>query len=462
MARGSHDASANVSPLLLGRHSYASVTQRVSDIALRPAFGRPWLLAMALSLVLAAMLFFGIGWLLAYGVGIWGLNIPVAWGFAITNYVWWIAIGMGGTFISSALYLLRRDWRTSLNRYAEAMTVFAVAVSGIFPILHLGRPWFFYWLFPYPDVMNVWPQWRSSLEWDFFAILAYLIVSILYWYIGMIPDLASMRDRAPTLSRARFYGLLALGWRGESRHWARFETLSLLLAGLAVPLVFSVHSMVALDFSEAVLPGWHSTLFPPFFVAGALFSGFAMVLALGIPMREWLHLQPFITERHLVNMAKMLLAVGLVVDYSYFAELFDAFYSMDHYAISLVVHRATGPYAWVYWGTIFFNVLQIQLLWFERIRRSPTALMLISLGVLVGMWLERFMLIVTALYEDFLPTSWGMFYPTAWDIAFLVGSVGLFFVLYLLFVRLGPVLSMFELRKLLHRLRSRSADETSA
>jgi molybdopterin-containing oxidoreductase family membrane subunit len=456
------DVLAGASPLLVGRHTYASITQRVSDIALRPSFGRRWVVAMALCLVLAAMLFFGIGWLLAYGVGIWGLNIPVAWGFAITNYVWWIAIGMGGTFISSALYLLRKDWRTSLNRYAEAMTVFAVAVSGIFPVLHLGRPWFFYWLFPYPDIMNVWPQWRSSLEWDFFAILAYLIVSVLYWYIGMIPDLASMRDRAPTLGRARFYGLLALGWRGESRQWARFESLSLLLAGLAVPLVFSVHSMVALDFSEGVLPGWHSTLFPPFFVAGALFSGFAMVLALGIPMREWLHLQPFITERHLVNIAKMLLAVGLVVDYSYFAELFDAFYSMDHYDISLVVNRATGPYAWIYWGTIFFNVLQIQLLWFDRIRRSPTSLMLISLGVLIGMWLERFMLIVTALYRDFLPTSWGMFYPTAWDIAFLVGSIGLFFALYLLFVRLGPVLSMFELRRLLHRLRSRATDEASA
>lgn len=448
--------------LLAGEHSHTSISERVSGMVLQRGFGPRWPLTVAMAVALAMLLMFGIGWLLAFGVGIWGLNIPVAWGFAITNYVWWIAIGMGGTFISAALYLLRKDWRTSLNRYAEAMTVFAVSVSGIFPILHLGRPWFFYWLFPYPDVMNVWPQWRSALEWDFFAILAYLIVSVVYWYAGMIPDFATLRDRAGQSGPARLYGLLALGWRGEARHWQRFESLSLLLAGLAVPLVFSVHSMVALDFSEGVLPGWHSTLFPPFFVAGALFSGFAMVLALGIPMRDWLRLQPYITETHLVNLAKMLLAVGLVVDYSYAAELFDAFFSGDQYEIALVVHRLTGPYAWAYWGTILFNVLQIQLLWLDRVRRSPTALMIISVGILVGMWLERFMLIITSLYQDFLPSSWGMFYPTFWDIAFLIGSMGLFFVLYLLFVRVAPVVSMFELRKLLHRHRRSNREEAIA
>ena len=281
-----------VQGLLLARgETDGSISATISAIPLQRRFGRLWLGAFAACAALTVLLTVGIGWLLARGVGIWGLNIPVAWSFAITDYVWWIAIGMGGTFISAALYLARQDWRTSLNRYAEAMTVFAVSVSGIFPILHLGRPWFFYWLFPYPDVMNVWPQWRSSLEWDFFAILAYLIVSVLYWYVGMIPDLATLRDRAATLSRARFYGFFALGWRGEARHWHRLETLSLLLAGLAVPLVFSVHSMVALDFSEGLVPGWHSTIFPPFFVAGALFSGFAMVLALGIPMRKWLALE---------------------------------------------------------------------------------------------------------------------------------------------------------------------------
>ena len=445
-------------PLLGPEQSYTSVTETISAITLERRFGRSWLAGFSVALLLALMLTFGIGWLLAFGVGIWGLNIPVAWSFAIADYVWWIAIGMGGTFISAALYLVRKDWRTSLNRYAEGMTVFAVSVSGIFPILHLGRPWFFYWLFPYPDVMNVWPQWRSSLEWDFFAILAYLLVSVLYWYVGMLPDLATLRDRAQTIGRARFYGFFALGWRGEARHWRRFETLSLLLAGLAVPLVFSVHSMVALDFSEGLVPGWHSTIFPPFFVAGALFSGFAMVLALGIPMRHWFHLHAYISERHLVNMAKMMLTVGLVVDYSYFSEIFTAFYSMDRYEVATTMNRIFGAYAWVFWGTIVFNVLQIQLLWFPRVRANTTALFSISLGVLVGMWLERFMLIVTSLYQDFMPSSWGMYYPTFWDIAFLAGSVGLFFVLYLLFVRLAPVVSMFELRKL---VRKRTADSAN-
>jgi len=427
--------------------TYAAVTQAICDIPLRRRFGQGWRAGFAVALLLALLLMFGIGWLLVRGVGIWGLNIPVAWAFAIADYVWWIAIGMGGTFISAALYLVRQEWRSSLNRYAETMTVFAVSVSGLFPILHLGRPWFFYWLFPYPDIMNVWPQWRSSLEWDFFAILAYLIVSILYWYIGMIPDFASLRDRAPSLTRARVYGLLALGWRGEARHWQRFEKLSLILAGLAVPLVFSVHSMVALDFSEGLVPGWHSTIFPPFFVAGALFSGCAMVLVLGIPMRRYLHLEDFITVRHLENMAKMMLAVGLVVGYSYFSEIFTAFYSMDRYELAMTLNRIGGAYAWVFWATILCNVLQIQLLWLARIRRSPAALFIISAVVLIGMWLERFMLIVTSLYRDYVPSSWGLFYPTFWDIAFLAGSVGLFLVLFLAFVRVAPVVSMFEVRK---------------
>ena len=445
------DRAEPLTPLLAAGQTDASITATIAALTLQRPTGRLWLAGFTLAVLLALLLTFGIGWLLAMGVGIWGLNIPVAWAFAITNYVWWIAIGMGGTFISAALYLARKDWRNSLSRYAEAMTVFAVSVSGIFPILHLGRPWFFYWLFPYPNIMSAWPQWRSSLEWDFFAILAYLIVSILYWFVGMIPDFATLRDRAGSGAAARFYGFLALGWRGEARHWHRFETLSLLLAGLAVPLVFSVHSMVALDFSEGLLPGWHSTIFPPFFVAGALFSGFAMVLTLGIPMRRWLGLEAYITERHLTNMAKMLLAVGLVVDYSYFSEIFTAFYSMDRYELALTLNRLFGAYAWVFWGTILFNVALIQLLWFPRVRASHPAVFLISLGVLIGMWLERFMLIVTSLYRDFLPSSWGMFYPTFWDIAFLVGSIGLFLVMYLLFVRLVPVVSMFELRKLLHK-----------
>src|SRR5690242_17975008 len=388
-------------PVIEPGQNSSTITTEISAVTLERPTGWLWIIGLLISLALSGLLFVGFCSLLYAGVGIWGLNIPVAWSFAIADYVWWIAIGMGGTFISAALYLTRRDWRSSLSRYAETMTVFAVSVSGLFPILHLGRPWFFYWLFPYPDVMDIWPQWRSSLEWDFFAIVAYLIVSILYWYIGMIPDLASLRDRAPSRRRARFYGFLSLGWRGEARHWRSFEKLSLILAGLAVPLVFSVHSMVALDFSEGLVPGWHSTIFPPFFVAGAVFSGFAMVLALGIPMRHYLHLEDFITVHHLENLAKMMLAVGLVVDYSYFSEIFTAFYSMDRYELAMTLNRIGGAYAWVFWATILCNVLQIQLLWLARIRRSPAALFIISAVVLVGMWLERFMLIVTSLYRDY-------------------------------------------------------------
>ena len=366
-------------PPTVGDQTLGAISARISGIALTRPFGRVWRWGIGIALALTLLLACGIAALLYKGVGIWGLNMPVAWAFAICNYVWWIGIGMGGTFISGALYLAGKDWRNSINRYAEAMTVFAVSVSGIFPILHLGRPWFFYWLFPYPDIMNVWPQWRSSLEWDFYAILAYLSVSILYWYVGMIPDLATLRDRAQTLRRARIYGFLALGWQGEARQWRRFQTLSLLLAGLAVPLVFSVHSMVALDFSEGVLPGWHSSIFPPFFVAGALFSGFAMVLVLGIPMRRVLGLQAYITGRHLDNLAKVMLAVGLVVDYSYLTEIFMAFYSMDRYEIAVTLHRMQGAYAWLFWGTIVCNVLAIQFLWSARCRRNPAALFVIGL-----------------------------------------------------------------------------------
>jgi molybdopterin-containing oxidoreductase family membrane subunit len=424
-----------------------AVTDPVTAIVLERPAGRGWLFAFVAAVVLTALLGSGIWVLLVRGVGIWGIDIPVAWGFAITDYVWWIGIGMAGTFISAALYLTRQSWRNSLNRYAEAMTVFAVSVSGLFPVLHLGRPWFFYWLAPYPNRMGLWPQWRSSLLWDFFAITAYLLVSILYFYVGLLPDLATLRDRARTRGRQVFYGLLALGWRGEARHWQRFETLSLVLAALAVPLVFSVHSMVALDFSEGLLPGWHTTLFPPFFVAGALFSGFAMVLVLGIPLRQHYRLQAFITEAHLDKLARLLLAVGLLVDYSYLCEVFFAFYGGDRYEIALTLNRLGGAYAWVFWTTIACNVLAIQLLWLPRVRANHAALFTIALLVVIGMWFERFMLIVTSLYRSFLPSSWGMFYPTLWDLGFLVGSIGLFFLLFLLFVRLLPAVSMFELRR---------------
>jgi Ni/Fe-hydrogenase subunit HybB-like protein len=431
-----------------------SAPDEVGAIVLERKAGRGWAIAFAVALALTMLLGAGITLLLVKGVGIWGINMPVAWAFAIADYVWWIAIGMAGTFISAALYLTRQGWRTALNRYAEAMTVFAVSVSGIFPILHLGRPWFFYWLAPYPNRMALWPQWRSSLLWDFFAICAYLIVSILYFYVGLLPDLAALRDRARTRSSQVFYGLLALGWRGEARQWQRFETLSLILAGLAVPLVFSVHSMVALDFSEGLLPGWHSTLFPPFFVAGALFSGFATVLALGIALRAYYGLSTVITDRHIDNLAKILLASGLFMGYCYSCEIFFALYSGDHYEIAMTLHRFRGAYAWAYWATWVCNICAVQLLWFPRVRANDTVLLIVAVLVLIGMWLERFMLIVTSLYRDFLPSSWGMFYPTRWDYVFLAGSIGLFGLLFLLFLRYLPMVSMFELRKSLHANRS--------
>jgi Ni/Fe-hydrogenase subunit HybB-like protein len=374
--------------------------------------------------------------------------MPVVWAFAITSYVWWIAIGMSGTFISAALLLARQRWRTSINRFAEAMTIFAVSIAGLFPILHLGRPWFFYWLAPYPDVMNIWPQWRSPLVWDFFAILAYLILSLLFWYLGLIPDLATLRDRAQKRSRQIIYGLFALGWRGEARHWHRFETAYLMLAGLAVPLVFSVHSVVALDFAAGNTPGWHSTLFPPFFVDGALFSGFSMVLTLAVPMRAVFGLQDLITERHLDNVAKAVLATGLLLAYSYLIDVFIVFYSGSEYEIYTAQNRMFGPYAPVYWATIFCNVVVTQLLWFQRIRLNPLALFIISIIINIGMWLERFMLIVTSLHRDFLPSAWGMFYPTFWDWATLIGSLGFFFTLFLLFVRFLPAISVYEMREL--------------
>lgn len=428
--------------------SLEDINKSVCDIALDGRPRRAWLIAISIAFALTVLLVVSVWWLLLKGVGIWGLNVPVVWAFAIINYVWWIAIGMGGTFISAALYLLRADWRAAINRYAESMTLFAVCVAGIFPILHLGRPWFVYWLFPYPNKMNLWPQWRSSLVWDFAAILAYLLFSLLFWYGSMLPDLATLRDRAHSRGRRLFYGLLALGWRGEARQWLQLERWMLLMAALAVPLVFSVHSMVALDFSEAILPGWHSTIFPPFFVAGALHSGFAMVLLLGVLLRVWFRMEAVITSRHLDNIARLLLTTSLVMAYSYASEIFTAYYSGEATDIATVEFRFSGAYAWVYWTSIFCNVVAVQILWWRSLRERPLILAAIASLVLIGMWFERLMLVVTSLYRDFLPSSWGMYYPTFWDITTLLGALGLFAFLFLLFVRLLPIVSMHELRKL--------------
>jgi molybdopterin-containing oxidoreductase family membrane subunit len=430
---------------------YASVTDKIAGIVLSGQFGWRWWTAFLVATAGVCALLAAVSWLLVKGIGIWGVDIPVAWGFAIGNFVWWIGIGHAGTFISAVLLLLRQKWRTSINRFAEAMTLFAAGIAGLFPILHLGRPWFFYWLVPYPNVMNVWPQWRSPLVWDFFAIATYLTVSLLFWYVGLIPDLATLRDRAGQRGQRKSqvaYGLLALGWRGEARHWARYEWAYLLLAGLATPLVVSVHTIVSLDFAVGNTPGYHSTIFPPYFVAGALFSGFAMVLTLAIPLRAAFGLQDFITGRHLANAAKVLLATCWLVSYGYLAEIFTSFYSGDIYERYMTINRFTGPYGPVYLAMLACNVLVPQLFWFRRVRHSAALLFVLSLVINCGMWMERFLIVVTSLHRDYLPSAWGMFYPTRWDWITLFGSIALFVWLFLLFVRFLPLISIAEMREL--------------
>jgi Ni/Fe-hydrogenase subunit HybB-like protein len=382
------------------------------------------------------------------GVGIWGINIPVGWGFAIVNFVWWIGIGHAGTLISAILLLLRQKWRTSINRFAEAMTLFAVACAGMFPLLHMGRPWLFYWMTPYPNTMYLWPQFRSPLVWDVFAVSTYATVSLLFWFVGLIPDLATLRDRAKNRASKVIYGFLAIGWRGSAVHWHRYETASLLLAGLATPLVVSVHTVVSFDFAVALTPGWHTTIFPPYFVAGAIYSGFAMVMTLAIPIRKYYGLEDFITMHHLENMSKVMLATGLIVAYGYMMETFGAFYSGNQYDKFMVLNRWFGPYAFFYWMLILCNIVLPQMMWFKKVRMNVLVLFVISLIVNIGMWLERFIIVVTSLHRDFLPSSWGMYYPTRWDWATFTGTIGLFLTLLFLFIRYLPVISISEMRVL--------------
>jgi molybdopterin-containing oxidoreductase family membrane subunit len=435
-------------PVLKPGYTVQSVSDKISAIVLTRRTPLGWLIGFGISFMLAMILLVAITYLFIAGIGIWGVNIPVAWGFAITNFVWWIGIGHAGTLISAILLLLRQKWRTSINRFAEAMTLFAVACAGLFPILHLGRPWLFYWLVPYPNTMALWPQFRSPLVWDFFAVSTYGTVSLLFWYIGLIPDLATLRDRAQRRISRAIYGILAMGWRNSASHWQRYETAYLLLAGLATPLVVSVHTIVSFDFTVAIVPGWHSTIFPPYFVAGAIFSGFAMVLTLAIPLRKAYGLEDFITTRHLNAMALMLLATGLIVGYSYLIETFMAWYGGNQFEEYVTLNRLFGPYWLVFWGVIFCNVIAIQPLWFQRVRTSAPAMFVIALIVNVGMWLERYMIVVTSLHRDFLPSSWGMYAPTIWDIATFVGSIGLFFALFFLFIRVLPMISIAEMREL--------------
>jgi molybdopterin-containing oxidoreductase family membrane subunit len=448
LSRPLHPA-AEEPPVLRPGYTFGSVTDQVGGIVLTDKTPTAWWVSFAGAFALLMLLLTAVGYLLLVGVGIWGINIPVGWGWAITNFVWWIGIGHAGTLISAILLLLHQEWRTSINRFAEAMTLFAVACAGLFPLLHMGRPWFFYWLLPIPNSMQLWPQFRSPLVWDVFAVSTYLTVSLVFWYVGLLPDLATMRDRATKPWSRVLYGIPALGWRGSARHWFRHESVYLLLAGLATPLVLSVHTVVSFDFAVAQLPGWHSTVFPPYFVAGAIYSGFAMVLVLVIPVRRIYHLEGLITEQHLQNSAKIMLATGLMVAYGYGIEAFMAWYSGNEYEYFTQVNRWFGPYAPAYWLLITTNVVLPQALWIDPLRRSPVALFLIGLDVLLGMWLERYVIIVTSLHRDFMPSSWGNYSGTFWDWATFVGTLGLFMTLMILFLRVLPMISMSEVRGML-------------
>ena len=435
-------------PVIEPGYTFASVTDKIGQIVLSRKTPLFWFVGFSISFLIMMVLLGSVGYLFAKGVGIWGVNNPVGWGFAIINFVWWIGIGHAGTLISAILLLLRQEWRTSINRFAEAMTLFAVACAGLYPLLHLGRPWLAYWLLPYPNTMGLWPQWRSPLVWDVFAVSTYATVSALFWYVGLIPDFATLRDRARRKGFQIVYGMLSLGWRGSALHWHRYETAYLLLAGLATPLVVSVHTVVSFDFTIGIIPGWHSTIFPPYFVAGAIYAGFAMVLTLSIPLRKLYGLEDFITLRHLQNMGKVMLATGLIVGYGYMIEAFMGWYSGVEPERYMTVNRMLGPYAGSYWALIFCNILTPQLLWFKKVRSTPWILFLVAMVVNVGMWLERFVIVVTSLHRDYLPSSWGMYHGTVWDWATFIGTIGLFLSLLFLFIRFLPMISIFEMRTL--------------
>ena len=439
-----------VLPVIEPGHTYATITDKISAIVLARQAPRVWYIGFAISFVLVMLLFYQIARLIVFGVGLFGIMIPVAWGFAIVNFVWWIGIGHAGTLISAILLLLRQKWRQSINRFAEAMTLFAVACAGLFPLIHLGRPWFFYWLFPYPSTMAIQPQFRSPLVWDVFAVSTYFTVSLLFWFLGLIPDLATLRDRARRRVPRFIYGMLAMGWRGSAIHWHRYEMAYLLLAGLATPLVVSVHTVVSFDFAVALVPGWHSTIFPPYFVAGAIYSGFAMVLTIAIPLRKLYGLEDFITLRHLKNMGIVMLATGMIVAYGYLMETFFAWYSGDIYEKYMMINRMFGPYGWMYWLLILFNILIPQALWIRRVVTNVPALFLIAISVNIGMWLERYVIVVVSLSRDFMPSAWGMYSGTIVDYSVLAGSIGLFVCLMFVFIRVLPMISIFEMRELVH------------
>ena len=448
---------AGAAPLIEGGKTLSDVTADVCRPLERGATPLWWWAFGAAALLLAAGVL-SVGYQVATGIGTWGLNRTVGWGFDITNFVFWVGIGHAGTLISAVLLLFRQKWRTSINRSAEAMTIFAVICAGIFPLIHMGRPWLAFWVFPYPNARGpLWVNFRSALLWDVFAIGTYFTISLLFWYVGLVPDLATVRDRARGWRR-RVFGVLSLGWRGTARGWSRYETACVLLAALATPLVVSVHSVVSTDFATSLVPGWHATVFPPYFVIGAVFSGFAMVLTLMIIARKVMRFEDYITRRHLQAMCKVIVFTGSIVGLAYVTELFTAWYSGSPYEQFVFANRMAGPFAWAYWTMFACNVIAPQLLWFRRIRGSVAAIFVLSLLINVGMWFERFVIIVTSLHRDFLTSSWSGYVPTLVEVGALVGSFGLFFTLFLLFCRFLPMISMFEVKGTLEPA-SAAADE---
>jgi Ni/Fe-hydrogenase subunit HybB-like protein len=422
--------------------------------------GRMWWSLFVLALLGSAVFVACIWYTLAKGIGVWGNNIPVAWAFAITDFVWWIGIGHAGTFISAFLLLLNQHWRASINRIAETMTILALVNAALFPVLHLGRPWFFYWLIPYPATTGVWPNFKSALPWDVAAITTYFVVSVMFWFVGLVPDLATARDHLANRVVRRIYGVFALGWRGASAQWHQHRTASILLAALATPLVISVHSIVSLDFSIAQLPGWHSTMFPPYFVVGAIYSGLGMVLLLVLPLRWAYGLEDVITERHLDALAKLTLAICLMLAYAYVIEVFVSWYSADpNERFTHLVERPFGTYALLYWIMLALNLVTPQLLWWKRCRTSVPALLGVGAAILTGMWLERFVIIVVSLHRDFLTSSWRVFRPTWIDVGLLAGSMGLFLLFFLLFVRFIPFVAISEMKRLRHELSANDGRE---
>jgi len=434
--------------LIPGNPTYEDITNSVSRIPEAPKTTKAWWVLFLISASLAGMFFALIGYLFWEGTGVWGLNVPVAWGWAIVNFVFWVGIGHAGTLISAILFLLRQRWRTSINRFAEAMTIFAVICALMFPTIHVGRVWVIYWTMPIPNQMQMWPNFRSGLIWDAFAVGTYFLCSLMFWYVGLIPDLATLRDRAKTRIRKMLYGIFSLGWRGGNRQWRHYELAYLILAGISTPLVLSVHSIVSTDFATSLVPGWHTTIFPPYFVAGAIFSGFAMVMTLSVIARWVYNLEHIITLKVLERMNLIMLVTGTMVGYAYSMEFFVAWYSGNIYEQFTFINRAFGPYAWAYWIMISCNVLVPQLFWFKKLRRHVAVMFIASIFINIGMWFERFV-IVMSLSRDYLPSSWDYYSPTIHDIGLLFGSFGLFFTLFLLFLRNMPMVAMTEVKGVL-------------